>query len=256
MADIKDREGNVDPAGNEEVNVSLVKSESEVSIKIGNELVRTKYRVYDNDNVEFDIPEGMEQEEFEKYTPSVQALINKANFEKNDRIRSLEEENRRLRGDGKEVEEPIEKTGNEIEYKLTPQDYGFNSEEEELAYAEDYPVEYARKTKELHSKLLNKLAHNLTNKLTATQTETVLRNQANADKLNYDDFVKFAKEYEIPLNSKSYGLYKKSAIADMEREVSLKSKQDSSILYRKTGVDPSAKSNKTSKIDWVKDPLG
>lgn len=254
---IKDREGNVDPANNEEVSISLVKSESEVSIKIGDKLIRTKYRVYDDDKVEFDIPEGMEQEDFEKYTPSVQALINKANFEKNDKIRNLEEENRRLKSDVKDTQEPIDKaTGNEIEYKLTPQDYGFKTEEEEIIYAEDYPVEYARKTRELHNKLLNKLANNLTNKLTVTQTENILRNQANADKLKYEDYVKFTKENELSLNTKSYGLYKKIVIADRERDVSLKNKQDSSITFRKTGVDPSAKSNSgKSKIDW-RNPLG
>lgn len=254
MADIKDREGNVDPANNEEVNVSLVKSESEVSLKIGDNLVNTKYRVYNDDRIEFDIPEGMEQEEFEKYAPSAQALINKANFEKNNTIKRLEEENRRLKGEGVKTEEPIkEAEGNDPEYKLTPQDYGFNTEQELIEYIEDYPAEYARKTTALHNKLLNTLAHNINNKLTTSQTENILRNQAGADKLSYDDFVNFTKENDLKLNSKSYSLFKKVSIADRERDVSLKDKQNVNISFRKTGVDPSAKINNT-KIDW-NDPL-
>lgn len=258
MGDNENRESNVDSQATEETQVkaTLIEAETDFSFKIGDKRIDSKITMFDDGSYEYEVPDDVDEEDFKKYAPSPKALMNKANFQKNDRIRSLEEEIKAIKqAKGEAVkDEPIERQGNVVDSnELTYKDYGFDSEDEFAEYIVDNPGEYAKKTMQLTNNMLKRITGEVSKKFEATQLENTLRNQANVDKLDYNEFVKFANEYGMQANSKTYNLFKKTAIADRDKEESLRDKQKFSVSYRSTG-SPTSTINNNNRVD-PNDPL-
>jgi hypothetical protein len=258
MEEVKNKESNVDSPNEEKKVTSLLETESDFSFKVGDQVINSKIRVFDDGSTQYDIPDGVDEQLFKDNVPSTQALINRANFKKNEEIRMLKEQVKTFEGNQEKSVLPNEpivtSSGKESNNSLSYKSYGFDTEEEFAEFIIDSPEKYAKRTMELTNEMVSHITGTVSKKLENSQLEATLKNQASTDKLDYSEYQKFIQEQGLGKSGKSYSLFKKLSFADRVNNESLKEKQQKSVSYRKTGSPTNAVKSGSGKIDW-NDPL-
>jgi len=200
--------GNVTQPSNDETIIRVEKSKANVQIKVGEEFVTTEYTLFDDDSIDVKTPEGVDeiafQEAFNKVSP--EALKNKAGYAKNLHVKELEAQNAKLMEqlEGKTKVEPPK--GNDV--VLTPQKFGFTTQEELDDFMIDEPEEYNKRLPQIITNEVNAKIGKLDAKWETTQRATVLQNQAKADGIELSAYEAWLQEKGFAKNTSSYSVFR------------------------------------------------